>query len=64
MSDQIYQQLASHLDKLPGGFPSTDSGVELEILRKLFSPDDAGIAVHLTLLAESPKVIAYRAKLS
>ncbi len=63
MSQQIYQQLAQHLDNLPGGFPATESGVELRILKKLFTPEDAHVAIQLTLLAESPAVIAYRAGL-
>ena len=36
--EQIYQKLAHYLDNLPGGFPSTDSGVELRILRGCFLP--------------------------
>jgi electron transport complex protein RnfB len=64
MSKDIYQKLARHLDNLPGGFPSTDSGVELRILRRLFSPQEAELALHLTLIPEEPRVIAHRAKLS
>ena len=59
----IYQKLAHHLDDLPGGFPSTESGVELRILRRLFTPDQAELALHLTLLPEQARVIAYRAKI-
>lgn len=57
----IYRHLADHLDRLPGGFPKTDSGVEIKILEKLFTPEEASLAVHLTLLDEKPNVIAYRA---
>ena len=46
-----YQQLASYLDSLPAGYPPTDSGVELCILRKLFTPQEANLALHLTLIA-------------
>jgi electron transport complex protein RnfB len=63
MSKDIYQKLARHLDNLPGGFPSTKSGVELRILRRLFSPQEAELALHLTLIPEEPRVIAHRAKL-
>ena len=41
MTQEIYRNLAKHLDELPGGFPRTNSGVELRILQKLFSPEDA-----------------------
>ncbi len=57
----IYKQLATHLDSLPGGFPKTESGVELRILEKLFSLEEAELACHLTLLDEKPNVVAYRA---
>jgi len=49
MSEEVYRQLARHLDDLPGGFPSSESGVELRILKRLFSPEEAELAVCLTL---------------
>lgn len=62
--NDIYQQLANHLDQLPGGFPSTESGVELRILRRLFPPEEAALALSLRLIAEAPAVIARRAGIS
>jgi electron transport complex protein RnfB len=59
----VYQKLARHLDNLPGGFPPTQSGVELRILRRLFLPEEAELALNLTLIPEEPRVIAHRAKL-
>ncbi|MBE2223324.1 MAG: 4Fe-4S ferredoxin, partial [Anaerolineae bacterium] len=41
MTQDIYQQLAHHLDDLPAGYPATESGVELRILRRLFTPAEA-----------------------
>ena len=64
MSADIYEMLAQHLDDLPGGFPSTDSGVELRILRRLFTPDEAELALHLTVMPEESEVIANRADIS
>ena len=61
--DDIYTQLARILDELPAGFPPTESGVELQILRKLFTPAEAGLALHLTLIPEQARVVAYRAGL-
>jgi Na+-translocating ferredoxin:NAD+ oxidoreductase subunit B len=61
---EIYRKLASHLDSLPGGYPSTESGVELRILRRLFSLDDAELAVHVSLIPEEARVIARRAGIS
>ncbi len=60
----VYQQLARHLDHLPGGFPPTGSGVELRILRHLFSPEDAALALHLTLIPEEARVVARLAGIS
>ena len=58
MAQDIYEKLAKHLDNLPGGFPRTPSGVEIRILRRLFTPDEAKLAVHLTLIPEEPRVVA------
>jgi Na+-translocating ferredoxin:NAD+ oxidoreductase subunit B len=60
-STEIYDVLARHLDGLPGGFPRTESGVELRILRRLFTPEEAELAPHLSLIPEQAYVIAYRA---
>jgi NAD-dependent dihydropyrimidine dehydrogenase PreA subunit len=62
MARDIYKKLALHLDNLPGGFPHTPSGVEIRILHRLFTPDEAGLAVHLTLIPEEPRVVARRAR--
>ncbi|MFH1673776.1 MAG: 4Fe-4S binding protein [Pseudomonadota bacterium] len=64
MEKDIYQRLARHLDDLPGGFPPTASGVELRILRRLFTPEEAGLALHLSLIPEEPRVIARRARIT
>jgi Na+-translocating ferredoxin:NAD+ oxidoreductase subunit B len=64
MENLIYQKLARHLDNLPGGFPATETGVELRILKRLFAPEEAGLALHLSLISEEPRVIARRAKIS
>jgi electron transport complex protein RnfB len=64
MTTDVYERLAQHLDKMPSGYPRTESGVEMRILRRLFSPEDAELAPHLTLIPEEPRVIARRAKIS
>ncbi len=63
MAIDVYEKLVKHLDDLPGGFPRTESGVEVRILRRLFTPEDAELAPHLTLIPEKPRVIARRAKI-
>ena len=63
MATDVYEKLAKHLDNLPGGFPQTKSAVEMRILRRIFTPEDAEFATHLTLIPEEPRVIARRAKI-
>jgi ferredoxin len=45
--DYIYENLREHLDRLPVGFSKTESGVEIDILKKIFEPEEAEFAVHL-----------------
>jgi electron transport complex protein RnfB len=59
MSD-VYQQLAKHLDNLPAGYPPTETGVELRILKRLFTAEEAQIATGLTMMPESGEAIAAR----
>jgi electron transport complex protein RnfB len=60
LSEDTYTRLRELLHEMPGGFPATESGVEMRILRKLFTPGDAELAVCLTRDLESPAVIAQR----
>lgn len=59
----IFQKLAIHLNNLPGGYPATDSGVEIRILKRLFSEKEAQIATGLTLFPEPASVISERLKM-
>ena len=63
MSD-VYPRLREHLDSLPAGFPATESGVELRILKRLFTPEEAGLAIHVGMKLEPAAAIAGRAGLS
>lgn len=49
----VYRELQQHLDKLPIGFPATESGVELHLLELLFTPEEAEIAMKLSFKFES-----------
>ena len=62
MSDEgIYRELQRHLDKLPVGYPPTDTGVEIRILKHLFTPEEAAVATCLSLTTEPLSVIHTRA---
>ena len=56
----VYSRLALHLDDLPAGFPATESGVELRILKKLFSKEEATLALGLRMKPEPAAKIAKR----
>lgn len=63
MATDIYEKLADFFDKLPSGYPRTESGVEIRILKQLFTPEEAGLTLHLTLIPEESRVVARRARL-
>jgi formate hydrogenlyase subunit 6/NADH:ubiquinone oxidoreductase subunit I len=54
----VYQKLAKHLDNLPAGFPATESGVELRILKRLFTPEEAEMAMKLSFMPAQAADIA------
>jgi len=47
LQDNIYRELQQSLDRSPISYPATESGVELRILRHLFSPEKAFIVSKL-----------------
>jgi electron transport complex protein RnfB len=61
MSDQLYRGLARRLDSIPPGFPASESGVELALLSRLYSPDEATIVTAMRLNYEPTGAIARRA---
>ena len=62
--DQIYRDLQKHLDRLPISYPATESGVEIRILKHLFTPEEAKIATQLSMIPEPLKRIYKRVKKS
>jgi len=56
--ENAYKKLAEKLDQLPNGFPETKSGVELKLLAKLFSTDEAQLAGYLTKEYQLAKSVA------
>lgn len=60
-TQKVYESLAAHLDRLPSGFPRTPTGVELRILRRLFTPEEAALAQCLAMKPEPAATIAARA---
>jgi len=60
MSDNIFRKLQQRLDTYSLGFPATDSGIELDILRYLFDEQDAAMFLAITRMLETPKSVAQR----
>lgn len=60
----VYKELQKRLNLYSVGFPSTNSGIEMKILKKLFSEEDATIFLDLTHLLEPPEAVARKLGLS
>ena len=59
-NDQVYIKLQKHLDNQAVGFPATKTGVEIRILKHIFTPEEAEIASFLSYKFEPLKIIYSR----
>ncbi|OQY48357.1 MAG: 4Fe-4S ferredoxin [Desulfobacteraceae bacterium 4572_87] len=62
MSEDIFRQLQEQLDQYSVGFPATESGVEMEILKRLFNEEEADMYLHMSMMLETPESVAGRLK--
>jgi electron transport complex protein RnfB len=60
MQSDPYRLLAQRLDSLPNGFPPSPDGLELKLLAKLFTPQEAELAAQLRLTLENSRQISER----
>ena len=60
MSEDVYTKLREFMDTMPAGFPATDTGVEIKILKKMFTPEQAELAMKLKKEPEEVPAIAAR----
>jgi len=60
--EKIYRDLQIHLDKETIGFPQTPSGSDISVLKQLFTPAQAEIAMLLTYKFQSLEQIQARAE--
>ncbi len=51
--EDVYQKLRDEISKMPIPMPPAESGVELNLLRHLFTPEEAAIALNLNILPEN-----------
>ncbi len=59
MSD-VYERLRERLDDFASGFPTTESGIEIKILKGLFTEDEAELFLKLSPVLEAPEDVAKR----
>ncbi len=64
MAIDLYRELQKYLDKMPVGYPSTESGIEIKILKHLFTPEQVKIALKLNFMADPLRKIYRRLKKS
>ncbi len=58
--ESIYTKLRERLDTYSFGFPETKSGIEITLLKKLFSETDAELFLNLSLKLEEASAISER----
>ena len=62
--DDVYRKLREEINKMPIPFSETTSGIELKLLKHLFTPAEAEIALNLNILPETIKRIHKRVQKS
>lgn len=60
MEADVFQKLRKQLDNYAFGYPETKSGVEMEILKLMFTEEEAGMFTQMTAELETPEAIAAR----
>ena len=61
MSDSLYEKLRERLDVFSVGFPATETGIEIKLLKKMFAPEDAELFLHMAPFIQTPAAIAEKA---
>jgi ferredoxin len=56
----LYRRLQQHLDRMPVAFPPAPSAVEIRILERLFTPEEAEIALELSAIPEPAATVHRR----
>ena len=56
----VYRKLQKHLDQMPVAFPETKSGVEIRLLKQLFTEQEAEVALELSAIPEPVEKIHKR----
>jgi len=60
--DNVYRLLQKHLDRQAVGFPAARSGADILFLKRMFTPGEAGLALHLSYKPSSLSLIMETAR--
>ncbi len=60
MNDAAYKDLARVLDMIPHGYPAAEDGIELKILKKIYTPEEARLTAMMRLRFETSQDVAGR----
>ena len=61
--DRVYHQLRYEIDtRTTTAFPSSDSALEINLLKQIFTPLEAQIAIHLSAMPEGVRRIHRRVR--
>ena len=58
--EDLYEKLRKRLDDMGTGYPATQTGIEIKILKRLFTEADAELFLTLSPMLETPESIAAR----
>jgi Na+-translocating ferredoxin:NAD+ oxidoreductase subunit B len=56
----IYYRLRDQLNQYSVGFPATASGIELKILQRMYSEEEAELYLNMSMMLETPDAVAAR----
>ncbi len=56
----LWERLRQQLDEMSTGYPSTKTGIEIEILKSIFTEEEAALYIDLTPFPETPAAAAER----
>jgi len=58
--ENIYEKLRARLDDLATGYPATESKIEIRMLKRLFTEEEAKLYMQLSPFLEKPQAVAER----
>jgi electron transport complex protein RnfB len=64
IENRVYRDLQKYLDRLPSGFPEVESGLDIKLLKRFFTPEEAATAIQLSMKPEPLPRIYHRVRKS